>query len=332
MLLFLASVLEQLDLAQAHVSMGDIHNARFGLMLTDNAVELVLHQTAKDKASDLKFCSYRADKYEYQKALDKALGRNFNDKVKFCRIDGKLSDELAQTIMILHSYRNEVYHIGMKHEAILPALSTFYFDVACDFLSSYRSRGLGWGSNLRLPERAKKYFHGDGFTPGRFDDFGNGCKSLRAACKHDPLHTVQVLAVDLEQVIEHQDMCIDIIARGVYVGQQTTRDEAVRDTQAWKMAFTEEGRAFAIRNGFQGSVLDLVKFLVIKHPLQFRSDPIPSWEKQAVTMRAGKNPHGALSKYHSFMISTAEFREALDDSAGAAEAEIEAASDLARGK
>jgi hypothetical protein len=50
-----------------------------------------------------------------------------------------------------------------------------------------------------------------------------------------------------------------IVANGVYVGQQTTRDGAVRDTQAWKLAFTEEGRTFALSNGFQGSMLGLVE-------------------------------------------------------------------------
>lgn len=332
MLLFLASVVEQLDLALDHISKGDIHNARFGLMLTDNAVELVLHQIAKDKASDLKFQSYRNEKYEHQKALDKALGRTFDDKVRFARLEAKVSDECARTITILHSYRNEVYHIGLKHATILPVLSLFYFDVACDFLSSYQSRGLGWGSNQRIPERAQKYFQGDKLFPGRQDDFGNACKTLRAACKHDPRYTIDVLADELDRVIEYQDTFIDIIARGVYVGQETTRDGAVRDTQAWKLAFNEEGRTFALSNGFQGSVFGLVQFLAAKYPLQLRSDPIPSWTKQATTMRSNKSPHGALSKYHSFMISTADIREALEESAGAAEAEIEAASERARGK
>lgn len=36
------------------ISKGDVHYARFGMMLTDNAVELILHQIAKDKASNLK--------------------------------------------------------------------------------------------------------------------------------------------------------------------------------------------------------------------------------------------------------------------------------------
>ena len=54
MLMFLATLLEQLDVALDHVSKRGVHDARFGLMLTDNAVELVLHQIATDKARDLK--------------------------------------------------------------------------------------------------------------------------------------------------------------------------------------------------------------------------------------------------------------------------------------
>ena len=37
-------------------------------------------------------------------------------------------------------YRNEVYHVGLKHESLLPALAPFYFDVACDYLSSYKPK------------------------------------------------------------------------------------------------------------------------------------------------------------------------------------------------
>ncbi|CUH52691.1 hypothetical protein [Shimia marina] len=49
MLVFLAHAIEQLDLAAEHISKGDPNNARFGLMLTDNVLELVLHQMAKDE-------------------------------------------------------------------------------------------------------------------------------------------------------------------------------------------------------------------------------------------------------------------------------------------
>jgi hypothetical protein len=43
MLLFLANIIEQLDLAVEHLEKGDAYNARFALMLSDNAIELMLH-------------------------------------------------------------------------------------------------------------------------------------------------------------------------------------------------------------------------------------------------------------------------------------------------
>jgi len=92
MLLCLASVLEQLDLALEHVLKCDVHNARFGLMLTDNAVELVLHQITKGKSADLRMFTNKREGYPHESALIKTLGREFDAKVKFARIEGCLDD------------------------------------------------------------------------------------------------------------------------------------------------------------------------------------------------------------------------------------------------
>jgi hypothetical protein len=332
MILFLASVLEQLDLALEHIAKGDVHNARFGLMLTDNALELVLHQIARDKSSELKSFTFLRKEYRHQDALSKALGRNFDAKVKFAKVEGGLSDEIAQTITILHGYRNEVYHVGLRHEEILPALATFYFDTTCGYLGGYKPASLAWNSNQRLPERAKKYFRGDATFPGGSDKFPNGCAALRKACNHDTKSTITALADGMDEVIYQQNICIDVIAGGVYVGQQTSRDEAVVSTQAWRLAFSDEGKQFAFSKGWSGNALQLVEWLGQNYPHKLRSDPIPSWKKQAARLRSNNNPHNALSNYQSFMTSTADIREALEESAAAAEREIDAAIDGARGK
>ena len=127
MLLFLATILEQLDLALEHVLERDIQNARFGLMLTDNALELVLHQIARDKVDYLKLLGGSRASYMHQAALDKAW-RSFSDKVNFVRLVGPMSEEMAQTIGIMHGVRNEVYHVGLQHEAILPIAVLVLFE------------------------------------------------------------------------------------------------------------------------------------------------------------------------------------------------------------
>jgi hypothetical protein len=58
MLLYLANILDQLDLALEHLKKEDPNNARFSLMLSDNVVELLLHQTAKDKRMELRQFSH----------------------------------------------------------------------------------------------------------------------------------------------------------------------------------------------------------------------------------------------------------------------------------
>ncbi|MFZ1921171.1 MAG: hypothetical protein WAU57_06015 [Xanthobacteraceae bacterium] len=332
MLLFLASVLEQMDLALEHVSKADVHNARFGVMLTDNALELILHQIAKDQAAESKSYSYRRETYQHQAALDKALGRVFGDKISFARLTGKMTNEVAQTAVIMHGVRNEVYHIGLQHEAILPALAVFYFDVVCGFLKDYKPPYFGWGSNESLPERSRKYFSGHRTFPGRIEDFPNGCLALSRACVHDSSVTIAALADHMDQIIEEQDTCVGIIAEGAYAHQRTTRDKAVIDCQAWPLAFSEEGLAFAKERKFMGNRLELIDWLGENYPLRFRGDPIERWRKRAGKLRNENNSHAALRHYKTFMTETESLREAALESAAACEREIDSAIDRARGK
>jgi hypothetical protein len=332
MLLFLATIVEQLDLALEHVTKRDVHNARFGLMLTDNAVELFLHQLAKEKRGYMGNYKHLRDKYPHHAALDKALGRSFDAKVRFAKLDGNLSEEVARTINIMHEYRNEIYHVGLQHESILPNLALFYLEAICGYLKDYEPRGIGWGSNQKLPERAKKYFKKSFSMPGGREDFAIACAEIAKACGHDAGETIGILADHMDEVISNQDDCLDVVAAGVYEGQRTTRDEAVVGCQTWPLAFSGEGEAFAAKHGWSGSKFSLIEWLAANYPIKYKHDPIAAWERQAAKLRAQNNPHAALAHHQSFMTETATLRDAIYDSAAAAEAEIESAMDRMRGK
>jgi hypothetical protein len=322
MLQFLAAVVEQLDVALEHLTQRDANNARFGLMLTDNVVELMLHQLAKDKKNELKIFSYLREEFKHGAALERALGRPFESKVKFAKVVRTFPDEIAESISILHSLRNEVYHIGVQHEAVLPTLATFYFKIACDFLRNYSPRGLGWGSNQRLPERAKKFFSGHSGFPGTTEQYQLACVSLGEAAGHVPSSVAAVLSEHMATVVEQQDICVGLTATGGPF--QTSRDQSIIDCQAWRLAFSEEGRKFTRESGWPGgSVLDHVVWIGQNYPLKFRQDAIPAWRKQVESLRREKNPHRALKKYHTFMDQTAEIREKLEDAARQVEAYVD---------
>jgi hypothetical protein len=333
MLMFLASILEQMDLASEHIAKRDVHNARFGLMLTDNAVELVLHRIAMDHAAKLRAYPFLREEYPHKGKLEEALGVLFDPKVSFARLIGALSDENRQTIAILHGFRNEIYHVGIQHEAVLPDLAAFYFDTACRFLAGWKPDGFWWSSNQRLPERAKKYFNASSqLFPGEPEDFAAACGTLVEALGHDPDVTVAALADHADQVISEADTSLDVAAGGVYDNQRRSRDQAIRECQAWPLAFTDKGRAFAKSHGWKGkNLIQLSDWLAENYPVQFKHDPIPSWRKRADKLRVSKSAHLALSNYHSFMKATGDVRDALSEAARQIDEEIDRLIDARRG-
>ncbi|NNU37060.1 hypothetical protein G9X64_11290 [Rhizobium sophorae] len=60
---FYAALLDQMDLALEHLDKGGVHDARFALMLTDNAVELAIHRLATEKHAHLKSWHHLEEAY-----------------------------------------------------------------------------------------------------------------------------------------------------------------------------------------------------------------------------------------------------------------------------
>ncbi|MDW9776420.1 hypothetical protein GOA89_32535 [Sinorhizobium meliloti] len=334
MLVFLASVLDQMDLALEHTRKASVHDARFGLMLTDNAVELALHELAKEKHAELKAWAYMREDYPHKKELEEAMGRSFEAKLRFAKLEGVVSEEQARTITLMHGFRNELYHVGLQHEAILPNLARFYFSVACGVLADYPIGYFSYWDGIQLPERSKKYFTSrDKYSPAEMGDFAKACRTMEAECGHKKGETIRTLADHMESIISGSDTDLDIVAEGVYTGQQRTRDQATIECQTWPLAFSTEGRDYAKANGFSGkSFRELLEWLGANYPLRFKKDPIPGWERQAARLRSKGNPHTALENYVAFMEHTAQIREAFSETAAAAEREIDRLIDMRRGK
>ncbi len=116
------------------------------------------HQFAKGKAMEVKEAErWRLKPYDHALQLKKATAQNFVDKIKFAKLEMGFSADLAESICICHSFRNDLYHIGLRHEYILNSLARFYFWCACQFLATYPITWWGFTFGQELPERAKKY-------------------------------------------------------------------------------------------------------------------------------------------------------------------------------
>jgi hypothetical protein len=214
--------------------------SRFALMLSDNIVELTLHRHAKEKRKQLKANSWRAESYEHEKALDKALGRWFDEKVRFATLIGKLSPELGESVRIAHQFRNDVYHVGLQHEAVLPVLAAFYFELTCRICADYEIRSWGYDPGQDIPERAKKYITADKFFMNFKEEYRAGCLALSATSGHDDERFAATLADHMGQVIETQDRFIGYVAKNGRIRHrdlldlvQVLRDRAAEYRLAW---------------------------------------------------------------------------------------------------
>jgi hypothetical protein len=307
MMNFLINIVEQMDLAREHVAKGDINNVRFGLMLIDNAVEITLHQIAKDKQREPKSFLQSDKANERSSALEAALGQHFGSKVKFADSIGMLPEGVSESIGIFHAFRNEVYHIGIQHEAVLPGVAAFYYKVACNFLAGYAPRWIGYNPDMELPERARKFFGNERFHIHGIEKYQAACRELGEALPFSPAEIARILADHVDDVIKLQDTAIHMIATAG--PRKHSRDEAVVETFAWSVAFTEEGKKFALEREFKGSMADYIEWLGKNYPLPLKKDPIPVWKARAAGIRAESNPHKALKKYRDFMKQTSDAHE-----------------------
>ncbi len=307
---FVADQIDQLDLALDQLAMRDRNFDRFAMMLIDNVVELTLHQQARE-------CSYEnkgwglddAPKYD-PKAVAQALGQAFDAKVKLARISAMLSDEVADSLLYLHGYRNAVYHQGVRHEGILHGLAIFYFEIACGVLKAFNPRW--WTSgNEKLSHRAVKYLGKPGLADGR-DAFPAACDRLLLVGQSLGDTLVADLDADMGKTIERVDEQITFLCEGS--PDQPTRQEAILSVQAWPLAFTEKGKKWALENGNKETTVGgYVDWLTKHYPWPVKTDPISGWRKRQESLRTEKNRHIGLKKYADFMLQTEQFRSDMDE-------------------
>lgn len=322
---FYATLLDQMDLALEHLDKCSVHDARFALMLTDNAVELAIHKLATDMYADHKCWHHLEESYPHKQELAAALGQSFHAKLRYARIEKMITEEQARTVTIMHDFRNELYHIGLQNERILPAIATFYFSLACDILGAFPGRGLSYGNLTVIPDRAKKYFNSRRGSLAELGDYEMACVTIKDRCRFVKGKMVSALAEHLELIITENNNYMELISVGAFPrGEEITRDQATIDCQVWRLAFAPEGHKFARENGFSGSsILDFVGWLAQKYPLKVKKDPIPGWKRRATRLRSKSNPHLAVATYTDFLKETAQFRQDLAESCAVAEAEID---------
>jgi hypothetical protein len=151
-----AVCIEQLDLAAKQLGVGMASYDRFALILTDNAVELLLHSRC-DEEFQLDQAAWRLRKKYTTDERKEVLGHRFPSKVKFCVRLGVISQSEADFIINSHKFRNELYHVGIRHDQILHGLAWHYHELTCLLLGRIEFTSYGWHSGTKVSKTVELY-------------------------------------------------------------------------------------------------------------------------------------------------------------------------------
>ena len=308
MLDFLANNIEQLDLALEHILVGDPPNARFGLILTDNVVEITLHRLAQDMELLGKGGAIEGG----GRLLHKALHRSYHHKVSFAQAVGKADAEETETLRRAHRFRNELYHIGLQHEAVLPVVAKLHHEVACRVVGRYTPVLMMWVQGKKLPQRAWAHFGEARGHEAIMAYYRTACAKLGRMSPLEPMALSGRIADHLDEIVRAEDEQLEMISTAR--GRSLTRDEAVLDTMIWGLALSRDERDRGeLRNWPGGKVAELAQWIARHCKLPLHRDPIGRWKRCAQSLREESNPHIALRRYRGFMDRTAKARQRFED-------------------
>ena len=145
-------VAEQLDRARREILVGGPLNGRIGLILIDNALELMCHQKATEILE-----RDRAIQSLNQAQRNDARGQVFSRKVAVLRALGHIGDDQARAVTIFHRHRNQLYHAGLRNDPVVDHLARRYYALTIGLMAPLlgAARHLRWEADL-LEDTARR--------------------------------------------------------------------------------------------------------------------------------------------------------------------------------
>ncbi|MFV3406445.1 hypothetical protein ACNFIC_21215 [Pseudomonas sp. NY15463] len=286
--------IDQLDLAIEQLKVGSPSYARFAHILVDNIVELLAHHFCEHIIMQDSHGFIGAEPLYSRDQRAEALGQRFDKKVKFCKLAKGITQDEADAIMILHQYRNELYHSGVIHDAIAWDLAWYYHSIATELFvklttSSYYIVG------QELSDAVKRHIGKDMWN----FDYAKVVSSLNSA---RPVKKHKLSKVLADSAVAHVESVIESL--DYIVGNnpnENTVSYTIRDIQLSDYLYNDP---------FSKTVWDRVKgqqdtrkasdFLESIWTPKYTSNPLPGFLKQADRIRNSGSDLNALKSFESF--------------------------------
>jgi len=277
---FYEVVLEQLDLAAELLQERHPMQSRLALILIDNAVEYSLHRYTTDyfKLHTIPGSLPVPERRKLYRKRAHASGRYIGPKIAFARRQSAVTEDQAVFVRHAHEFRNEAYHAGIAHDAIITQLATTYFSVFCEMLPKLAPRWMRFRFDQALSNRVARHLAREAGTP--MPDAEAIAASL--------MRVLPPLAAGLPGVCRESlaDQLSDIRATIAYIIRNDSTvsgaDSLILETQFWNAFWSAapvEGLTVRVDDGGVAEV----------HPAQKAE-----WEEALSQMRATWSPKVSL--------------------------------------
>jgi hypothetical protein len=324
--------IEQLDLTAEQFQRRSSAYSRFALILTDNVLELLLHRFAEQ---ELKWdeMSRMLGRQKYS-ANDKAkvLGQYFEEKPKFARKLGALSELEMTFVLICHRYRNELYHQGMMHESVIFDIAWHYHDLVCDLMPRMQRGAYRWRMGESISPAVQKYCGEEGLSRDPHSLLPEVAGKLRAA-KPNSLRSFALALSDaaIARVKELDGNIEFLIADSP---KKRTRRDVIFDVQAWPFLLSDESKgSIELQPGEAiTSFNDAFDLLRKRWKPPISKDPVYRWKVRGIQLRHETSVLKVLVKYQQLMDQMEDFDQKVRDAAIALDQQIQLAIDRHRGK
>ncbi len=313
---FILPLAEQLDRAAAELSAARPLSSRMALILIDNAFELMCHQRCLELIEeDSRLASPKLT------LKDKLAGRgqNFDAKTSLLKRAGYFADVDVRSVQILHGYRNQLYHVGLRDDPVIGPLARLYLKLVLSYAPQLLRpvRFLRWEESLsrgeiieHFPELAETRRYACKVDVSAF------CMRVAARVDPDPLLLGNALAEHFIGLAGKSETDFGIIAKGrsgkddptqtlrrvqleadtiaEVVRRHRERERQLKATQTPFEPFDPDRLSIA-----RGSsvLIEANQRLLPEWKPRHKKLPFASWRRQAAKLRLGMDDLAVLDCY-----------------------------------
>jgi hypothetical protein len=327
---YILTVVEQLDRAARELRVDHPINNRLALILIDNAVELIIHHRLQVHLNWDR--SRPFPKLSAKQRID-ARGSFLKPKLNVAKYLNDVTGIETNFINICHKYRNELYHVGLRHEDIIRAIDAAYFHLCCTLFIRLPRGFRSWGSDDRYTEIAEKYVGEINFALPMGINEEQIVEKLKRELPSQLPELPASLADEADNAIEQVHDAFEFL---VNEGQASVSpEEFLKDFQFHHDFIRELARegieGTVYRAHESGAAASIRKRLEATWRPRYVSIPLDNWRDRASGIE-NNPPLLALSAYQALRNDMAYLEESIMEAAVELEAAIQLEIDRRRGK